>query len=81
MKESRSTKSARLYGIKFLIKKCLKLNIDMDNVCRLKDGKTDINPHIPFTKEQLNEIIRIAKLHSPKIHALVCLLYDMASRI
>ena len=38
VKESRSTKQARLYGIKFLIKKCLKLNIDMDNVCRLKDG-------------------------------------------
>ncbi len=53
----------------------------MKNVCRLKDGKTNINPHIPFTKEELNEIFNIAKQYSPKYHAMVRLLYDMAARI
>ena len=71
----------RLNALKFLILKCLKLDIDMNNVCRLKDGRTNINPHHPFTKEELNEIFAIAKKHSPKYHAMVHLLYDMAARI
>ena len=71
----------RLNAIKFLILQCLKLDIDMKNVCRLKDGRKNINAHIPFSKQQLNEIFCTAKTYSPKIHAMVRLLYDMAARI
>ena len=71
----------RLNAIKFLIKQCLKLDIDMKDVCRLRDGKTNINPHHPFTKEELDEIFAIAKKYSPKYHAMVRLLYDQAARI
>ena len=53
----------------------------MKYVCRLKDGKTNINPHHPFTKEELDEIFAIANKHSPKYHAMVRLLYDEAARI
>ena len=53
----------------------------MKYVCRLKDGKTNINPHHPFSKEELDEIFEIAKKHSPKYHAMVRLLYDEAARI
>ena len=53
----------------------------MKYVCRLRDGKTNINPHHPFTKEELDEIFAIAKKYSPKYHAMVRLLYDEAARI
>ncbi len=53
----------------------------MKNIVRLKDGKTNINPHILFTKKQLEEIFDITKKNSPKYHAMVRLLYDMAARI
>ena len=41
----------RLSAIRFFIKQCLKLDIDMKDVCRLRDGKININPHHPFTKK------------------------------
>ena len=53
----------------------------MNNVVRLKDGMTNINPHVLFTDKQLEEIFEIAKKHSAQIHAMVRLLYDMAARI
>ena len=71
----------RLSAIRFFIKQCLKLDIDMKDVCRLRDGKININPHHSFTKEELDEIFAIAKKHSPKYHAMIRLLYDEAARI
>ena len=71
----------RLSAIRFFIKQCLKLDIDMKDVCRLRDGKININPHHSFTKEELDEIFAIANKHSPKYHAMVRLLYDEAARI
>ena len=53
----------------------------MKYVWRLRDGKTNINPHHPFTKEELDEIFAIAKKYSPKYNAMVRLLYDEAARI
>ena len=43
--------------------------------------RENINPHTAFDDETLTRLLNLAKMHSPKAHALVQLLYGGALRI
>ena len=52
-----------------------------DKMLTLLSYRTEINPHVAYSNDELQEIFEIARNGSKEVHALISLIYTGALRI